>query len=267
MKKVLGVALGAGILLAACGSDGSPAANQKEVKFGEIMNKGKQVSFIVNNEDGLDKPSDDNKITKYIVSKNGKYTAYQSDRNTRFGEVKDKSFDEIVKMAKDQDKQFFDKEKNNEIYDLERFRDNFLEEFSGAKVERKIKRVNENVKELKKEKYKEPDTKDLKIEVETGDNNKEPKLERFYMGARYFKDDFDKSDTGKVKYMNTADELKNLNNTFTDGAYTMSEGDNTFAYLKNLDDNDNFLVTKVGEKAEKSVLDEPNSKYVKKVKE
>ena len=50
MKKVLGVALGAGILLTACGSNGSPAANEKEVETVVYGSDGEKITENKNQE-------------------------------------------------------------------------------------------------------------------------------------------------------------------------------------------------------------------------
>lgn len=111
MKKLLLISFSAVLLLSAC-SFGSSSSNKKEVKFGELMNNGKKVSFILKNKDEETAPDKDNPIVAYIFTDNGKSTTYD-DKNGKYEleDMKDKSRDEILKIAKKRDKDNFKEQK------------------------------------------------------------------------------------------------------------------------------------------------------------
>lgn len=93
------VTFSAGLLLSAC-SFSSDTSNKKEAKFGEMMNNGKRVSFVLKNKDEESTPDKDNPISDYIFTNDGKSTTYH-DSNGKYdlGDLKDKSQDEIFKNS------------------------------------------------------------------------------------------------------------------------------------------------------------------------
>ena len=154
MKKVLGIALGAGILLTACGSNGSPAANEKEVKFGEIMNKGKQISYYVKNYYGEQTPTKDSEIRYIIKTDNGKVTSYNVEDEITLKDIKDKSDKEIIDLAKKQDKEFMDRRKKEEkngikdSLDNDKKNYNFVDESTQKEYDEIVKKKMEEMREM-----------------------------------------------------------------------------------------------------------------------
>ncbi|MFI3133007.1 hypothetical protein QRX48_02740 [Staphylococcus warneri] len=56
-EKIATIEVGASLLLVACGGNGSSEANKKEFKFADMMNKGKAVTFkLDNNEEETSTP-------------------------------------------------------------------------------------------------------------------------------------------------------------------------------------------------------------------
>ena len=100
---------------------GSDASNKEEVKFGDLMNDGKHVTFKVNNnEEETYAPDKNNPIDTYIFTENGKVTAYNSDGDTKLEDMKDKSYDEILKLQKKQDKEYFNEQRKDNELDAEK---------------------------------------------------------------------------------------------------------------------------------------------------
>ncbi|OJH01853.1 hypothetical protein BL313_02315 [Staphylococcus hominis] len=270
MKKVLGVALGAGILLTACGSNGSPAANEKEVKFGEIMNKGKQISYKVKNYDGEQAPTKNSEIKYIIKTNNGKVTAYNVQDEIELKDIKDKSDKEIIDLAKKQDKKYMLNAKDETIGKIKdsiksiKDYDN-LDELDKDTKESYIEQLNDDekmLKELNNYKYSEPKERKLKIKaVEDGTGNYTDE-ERFFIVPH----DIEMSETGKAY-----NDYANTYTKFDSGAGTMKIYDTNYAFLERTEENSEdeqfFLVTPVSKKTEFSKLDKPNSKYVKAVDE
>lgn len=270
MKKLLLISFSAVLLLSAC-SFGSSSSNKKEVKFGELMNNGKKVSFILKNKDEETAPDKDNPIVAYIFTDNGKSTTYD-DKNGKYEleDMKDKSRDEILKIAKKRDKDNFKEQKKDikveaeEDYEIDEhnYKESVRNTGENSSVTKLQKgRFDDSKKaynDLKKLKYTEPKERKLKISIiEDGTGNNTEK-ERFYAFPRYFDFDLNKfvTDTKKINhYMYEMDEA-NKNITVYDDKY---------AYLSSSKKGSNgyYLATKVGKKSEKSALDEPDSKYVK----
>ncbi|WP_053040920.1 hypothetical protein [Staphylococcus haemolyticus] len=241
MKKVLGIALAAGLLLTACGSNGSPAAKEENVKFGEIMNKGKQVTYAIGtNKAETNAPNKFNPIYCYIFSDNGKITVYHSKKDVKLKDMKDKSYDDILKEAKKENKEHFEESKKDKINDLE--------------AEDADEKALNEVKNLK---YKEPKERDLKIDAFEDGTGNHTRKEKFYVTS----DGFD-----GTEYIN---DTKALNNYYyyimRSSADTINIYDKNYAYLDNGEYGRDrmYLITEVGKNTKSSELDEPDSKYVK----
>lgn len=272
MKKILGIALGAGILLTACGSNGSPAADQKEVKFGEMMNKGEQISYKVKNYDGEQAPTKNSEI-KYIIKTNkGKVTAYNVQDDIELKDIKDKSDKEIIDLAKKQDKKYMSQTKKGSIDKLEvniKTLKGYIKNGDGNSkdsYQEDLAKEEKMLKELKNYKYDEPKERELKIkavEDETGNNTA---MEKFYAVPH----DFDIS-TYKSKSDVAYDDKSHTYLSYDRGEGTMKIYDQNYAFLSDSDnegdDEKDFLITPVSDKTEFSKLDEPDSKYVKAVDE
>lgn len=278
MKKLLMISFSAGLLLSAC-SFGSDASNKEEVKFGDLMNKGKHVTFKVNNnEEETYAPDKNSPIDTYIFTENGKVTAYNSDGDTKLEDMKDKSYDEILKTAKKQDKKYFNKQRKGNGHDAEidyekqktnyeEYKNNVRKYGSDLKKQQKgifdeSKKAYDKIKNMS---YEEPKKRDVKIKVVedgTGNNTEE---EKFYTTADGFDDD-----SGYIRFVH---DTKTLNSNYSfkmkNSGDTVKIYDDKYAYLDNDEDGDdrNYLVTKVGDKAKSSALDKPDSKNVKVEKE
>lgn len=177
MKKLLMISISAGLLLSAC-SFGSDASNKEEVKFGDLMNDGKHVTFKVNNnEEETYAPDKNNPIDTYIFTENGKVTAYNSDGDTKLKDMKDKSYDEILKTAKKQDKEYFNEQrKDNELdaekdYEIQKtnYEESVKNDGKNASVTKQQKGIFDDSKKtydkIKNMSYEEPEKRDVKIKV------------------------------------------------------------------------------------------------------
>lgn len=270
MKKLLLISFSAGLLLSAC-SFGSDASNQKEVKFGEVMNNGKKVTFLLKNKDEESTPDKDNPIVAYIFTDNGKSTTYNAnDGKYDLGDMKDKSQDEILKIAKKEDKETVERERKDVLGDARNDRDvqktNYDESIKNdgknASTTKQQKGVfedyNKKYKDLKNLKYTEPKERDLKIGVVEDGTGNDTEKERFYAFPRYIDDDSYEfvTDTKTINHY-----MYEMEGTHKD----MTVYDDKYAYLSSSDSGDDgyYLATKVGKKSEKSALDKPDSKYVK----
>lgn len=270
MKKLLMVTFSAGLLLSAC-SFGSDASNQKEVKFGETMNNGKKVTFLLKNKDEESTPDKDNPIVAYIFTDNGKSTTYNAnDGKYDLGDMKDKSQDEILKIAKKEDKETVERERKEYLGDARNEKDvqktNYEEsvklrgkDSSMTKQEKRILEDDEKIyNDLKNLKYTEPKERKLKIGVVEDGTGNDTEKERFYAFPRYIDDESYEfvTDTKTINHYMYEMEGTHKNMTVYDDKY---------AYLSSSDSGDDgyYLATKVGKKSEKSALDKPDSKYVK----
>src|SRR5699024_9789553 len=128
--KVFTFILSTSIILSAC--SGNSVGNKKEVKMGEMMNKGKHIFYVVSNQQdtkvdahgrfyeiGEDqdepmvgtKPSKDTYIDRIIETDNGEMKVYDAGLNETFDgdkdnefiklkDLKDKDDDEIIKWRR-----------------------------------------------------------------------------------------------------------------------------------------------------------------------
>ncbi|MEJ7437803.1 hypothetical protein [Staphylococcus warneri] len=271
MKKLLLISFSAGLLLSAC-SFGSDASNKKEAKFGEMMNDGKRVSFVLKNKDEESTPDKDNPIVDYIFTDNGKSTTYHdNDGKYELEDMKDKSQDEILKMAKKVDKESLEKEKKEYLGDARNDKDvqktNYEESIklrgkdsSITKQEKRMLESDEKIyNDLKNLKYTEPKERDLKIEVEEDGTGNDTEKEKFYAFPRYI-------DADSYKFVKDTKEINKVMMYEMEGTHkNITVYDDKYAYLSSSDSGDDryYLATKVGKKSEKSALDKPDSKYVK----
>ncbi|MBX7841511.1 hypothetical protein K5B73_11770 [Staphylococcus warneri] len=271
MKKLLMVTFSAGLLLSAC-SFGSDVSNQKEVKFGEMMNKGKHVSFILKNKDDESTPDKDNPIVDYIFTDNGKSTTYHdNDGKYELEDMKDKSQDEILKMAKKVDKESLEREKKEYLGDARNDKDvqktNYEESIklrgkdsSITKQEKRMLESDEKIyNDLKNLKYTEPKERKLKIGVVEDGTGNDTEKEKFYAFPRYI-------DADSYKFVKDTKEINKVMMYEMEGTHkNITVYDDKYAYLSSSDSGDDryYLATKVGKKSEESALDKPDSKYVK----
>lgn len=277
MKKLLLISFSAGLLISAC-SFGGDASNKEEVKFGDLMNKGKHVTFKVdNNEEETYAPDKNNPIDTYIFTENGKVTAYNSDGDTKLEDMKDKSYDEILKTAKKQDKKYFKEQKKDnkveaeEDYEIDEY--NYKESVKNTGKNSSVTKLQKGrfddskkaYDKIKNMSYEEPKKRDVKIKVVEDGTGNNTKKEKFYTTADGFDDDL-----GYIRFIH---DTKTLNSNYSykmkNSGDTVKIYDDKYAYLDNDEDGDDrkYLVTKVGDKAKSSALDKPDSKNVKVEKE
>lgn len=269
MKKLLMVTFSAGLLLSAC-SFGSDASNKKEAKFGEMMNNGKRVSFVLKNKDEESTPDKDNPIVAYIFTNNGKSTTYDAqDGNYDLGDMKDKSQDEILKIAKKQDKENIKKQRKEYLGDARNDKDvqktNYEEsvklrgkDSSITKQEKRMLESDEKTyNDLKDLKYTEPKERDLKIGVVEDGTGNDTEKEQFYAFPRYIDDE-------SYEFVTDTKTINHYMYEMNEANKNMTVYDDKYAYLSssNTGEDRYYLATKVGKKSEKSALDKPDSKYV-----
>ncbi|MFI8628618.1 hypothetical protein ACIGA4_11880 [Staphylococcus capitis] len=270
MKKVLGLILGTGVLLAACGSNGSPEANKKEVSFGEIMNKGEQISYEIRNYEGELVPTKNSAVSSIIKTDNGKVTAYNVEDDIELKDLKDKSKKEIIDLAKKQDKKYMLRSKNDNIaqlkYNIKTVKNDIEGEVKEKEEgEKEIEDYEKMIKELNNYEYKNPKERKLKIEAVEDNTGNNTSLEEIFSAPQTF--DIDNS------YNEAYDDGSTTYSSYDKGNETMKIYDKNYAYLSDSDNEEEdddedesekyFLVTPVSDKTEYSKLDKPDSKNVK----
>ncbi|WP_204258797.1 MULTISPECIES: hypothetical protein [unclassified Mammaliicoccus] len=301
MKKILTVIGLLVFTLAGCGK----ATEEKEVKFSDVMNDKKEtISYLVeNSSDDSAELGKDSKITKFIVSKDGKIAVYSdySDEDsdsyeyaTDVGKMikmdDDKKLDYIKKMDKKSfnvEKDYKIKETKDKIESVEDSLDNAKKrakeddydperyEIEGVpEVEFYSKQLTNLTKELKKIsniKYKEPTFNKLKINITTDGSGNNTKSEFINIGSQTFDED---SKNGIYRY--SKESSKNYGVNLSNVVSPTEIYDKKIAGLSNIDlieeDNDydepayrdyEYLITEVGDKTQKFKLDQPDDKGVK----
>ncbi|MDZ5123593.1 hypothetical protein [Staphylococcus epidermidis] len=263
MKKLilLMVPVATILLLVGCGN----ASNKKNVKFGDIMNGDKKVSLILSSTGEGSKPSKDDAVDTFVVTENGKVTSYTSKASYYLEDLKGKSEEEIINIAKKQDKEYFKQEKASSLDSL-KLDLSFAKEGDDVDKE-EVEEKEKSIKEIENTKYTKPSPRKLEIAVTTDGSGNKTKREEFYIQGREFTDTkYESSPKSPIKYENNKD-IKDKSVAVDSGAPTTKIYNNNYAYLKNSEESDEntkyYLITKVGDKTEKSELDQPDSKYVK----
>lgn len=281
MKKELLIGMvGTTLLLGACGNstensdneknkDAKKVEEKKEVAFGELFNNGKRITYKLENDDEQEHLTKNSDVTDYYVTDNGKITSYKA-YDTTLKELNGKSDSEIIEMAKEQDKKYFEKSKKDTIEGLESNiemakknlkTDEALGIYDEEHEKNKDSITNnqKNIEVVQKTKYEKPKERKVKIkavEDETGNYTDE---ERFFIVAHKF--DYP-DDDNKIKFVNDDDELSKYYIAFKKSAPTIKIYDDNYAFLMN--EQDKYLATKVSDKAKVSTLDKLKSKYVTK---
>lgn len=283
MKKELLIGMvGTTLLLGACGngSTGNSSAEKKDVTFGEIMNKGKKVSFLVKNEDDEEyssessdsgTPTKDSIIEEYIFTDDGKQTIYRGNEETTLGDLKDKSDNEILKIAKKENEDLFNDWKETKIesieYDLndvsgeiesmnEDGDDQSTPYYKGKQSA--LNNLKKEKKEVENKKYTQPKERPVKIKVETDGSGNKTANEHFFIQTDYDEDG----------YKEDSDEIKKIYTQFSLESFPVEIYDDSYGWVgQTSEDGDGEnLVTKVGKKVKQVKLDQPDSKYVKEAK-
>lgn len=264
--KILGLVFSSSIILAAC--DGNPEASKKEVQFGEMMNHGKKVSFMINNQDDdINHPTKDSYITSYIFSDKGNVTVYNGDSTSKLSDVQEKSTKDILKQAKEEDKEYFKDSKKGNKNDLEDYIEQNKSIINSEHEEQDLKdrrtKENENYKndisKLEKIEYKKPKERDLKIKVNEDETGNHASEERMYVSGNEF-NEIKRQNDNKIEYINKPEELNNLYYEFDQQGNPEEVYDNRYAYLT--DGEGLTLATKVSDKVEKTSFDKPDSDFI-----
>lgn len=266
------VILGTSLLLSACSSNGSSEANKEKVEFANVMSKGKQVTFRVDaNEEETYAPNKDNPIDAYIFSDNGKVTVYNATDDTKLKDMKDKSYDDILELAKKQDKKRFENNKSDNEKDIENvldtdksnYEDSIRTRGKKSEITKDYKKMMETTQKkyekYKNLKYEEPKQRDLKIGVVEDGSGNDTKEERFYTTPDGF-------DGQEDEFIHDPEKLnKDYKYVMRSSGEIVEIYDDKYAYLDTDQEGEDrsYLVTKVGDKAKESALDKPDNKNVK----
>lgn len=266
------VILGTSLLLSACSSNGSSEANKEKVEFANVMSKGKQVTFRVDaNEEETYAPNKDNPIDAYIFSDNGKVTVYNATDDTKLKDMKDKSYDDILELAKKQDKKRFENNKSDNEKDIENvldtdksnYEDSIRTRGKKSEITKDYKKMMETTQKkyekYKNLKYEEPKQRDLKIGVVEDGSGNDTKEERFYTTPDGF-------DGQEDEFIHNPEKLnKDYKYVMRSSGEIVEIYDDKYAYLDTDQEGEDrsYLVTKVGDKAKESALDKPDNKNVK----
>ncbi|OHQ86452.1 hypothetical protein HMPREF2739_04855 [Staphylococcus sp. HMSC074F11] len=266
------VILGTSLLLSACSSNGSSEANKEKVEFANVMSKGKQVTFRVDaNEEETYAPNKDNPIDAYIFSDNGKVTVYNATDDTKLKDMKDKSYDDILELAKKQDKKRFENNKSDNEKDIENvldtdksnYEDSIRTRGKKSEITKDYKKMMETTQKkyekYKNLKYEEPKQRDLKIGVVEDGSGNDTKEERFYTTPDGF-------DGQEDEFIHDPEKLnKDYKYVMRSSGEIVEIYDDKYVYLDTDQEGEDrsYLVTKVGDKAKESALDKPDNKNVK----
>ncbi|MDT0758504.1 hypothetical protein [Staphylococcus epidermidis] len=264
--------MGTSLLLSACSSNGSSEANKEKVEFANVMSKGKQVTFRVDaNEEETYAPNKDNPIDAYIFSDNGKVTVYNATDDTKLKDMKDKSYDDILELAKKQDKKRFENNKSDNEKDIENvldtdksnYEDSIRTRGKKSEITKDYKKMMETTQKkyekYKNLKYEEPKQRDLKIGVVEDGSGNDTKEERFYTTPDGF-------DGQEDEFIHDPEKLnKDYKYVMRSSGEIVEIYDDKYAYLDTDQEGEDrsYLVTKVGDKAKESALDKPDNKNVK----
>lgn len=283
MKKILTAIIVMVFALAGCGK----ATNEKEVKFSDVMNDKKEtISYVVTvNSDDSPSIGKNSDILQYIISKEGKVKVYNSN-DDNLGKISKMSDDEKIKYIKKSDKKYFEDSKSTMLFGL---KDKLVQAEKDLKTSiengnsehtveesntttmrehytRKIKSLKKSINKVENTNYKKPTSENLVIEVstdETGNNTKEEFINIEPHG-------FAGGDEGKYIDSKKSANPKEYGEYFTNVVSPIEIYDTKVAGIGNIDyvDSDDYsdykyLVTEVGDKTEKFVLDQPDDKGVK----
>ncbi len=264
-KELLIGMVGTTLLLGACsnGSTGNSSAEKKDVTFGEILNEGKKISYVVQNDEDSEeyKPTKDSIVYSYIFTDDGKQTIYKGADETTLKDLKDKSDKEILDIAKKEEKKAFKDAKERDIASQERDvneLDQKIEHFKAEgddtkRFEELLREDKDELEDIKNTEYKAPQERPVKIKVNTDGSGNNTADEWFFIQPNY-------DESG---YKNSKDDLKNIYSSYSLEQAPVKIYEDNYGWLGQNSDDPKFLITKVGEKVENINLDKPDSKYVK----
>ncbi|MFF0676798.1 hypothetical protein ACFYSI_12825 [Staphylococcus xylosus] len=152
MKKLVGVILSMSFLLGACGHE-----ERKPAEFGKTISKGEHILLITDSKDKDIKENE--KINQVAHVKDGNIRYYKMNSNLRLKGLNDKKDDDLLKLAKKEDKEEFEESK-----EMFRSSENLLAikaKRDGKSDEKFIERID-NVDSMS---YKSPESHKLNIET------------------------------------------------------------------------------------------------------
>lgn len=292
-KSIIGIAA-ISLLLVGCSNS---EAKKDKVKMGQVMQDGhKTISYIVDGDEDNHNLTKNSKLDRYIISENGKITVYNDTGDTKLGKIAQMNEDKLEDYIKDQDKKYFEDEKDQNIQDqkdeYKKYKDNkesmedayndykqmdsdekkhflHINEVSEKDMVDQIAKNNKadkynqkQMKKLKAKKYEAPKPRDLKIKVKTDDSGNNTKEESINLGSAYF--------DSPGKYESDKDARKNymaFSNVQTatdiyDKRY-VGISDMEYADDNGYEDDYSYLITEGGKKSEGGILDSPKDKKVK----
>ncbi|MDU9350480.1 hypothetical protein [Staphylococcus ureilyticus] len=114
MKKLIVSSLALSLLLVGCNNDEKKQTDSKPIKFGETLNEGTHFLSLYSSDDKNIKAKD--KIERLAYIDEGKVTTYNVDAsNLTLNKIADKSDEELLKIAKKEDKHTFNKQLESSI--------------------------------------------------------------------------------------------------------------------------------------------------------
>ncbi|WP_113589606.1 hypothetical protein [Staphylococcus aureus] len=230
MKKLAVSSLALSLLLVGCSNEEAEQKDSKPVEFGKTLNEDTHfLSLYTSNHKNI-KATD--KIERLAYINEGKVTTYNVDAsNLTLNKIANKSDEELLKIAKKEDKHAFNRQLEDTIEAEKAFVNYNIKEKS------KIEEYKEKLRDVENIKYIKPKTHDLKftINVENKKANKEtielshtPTL-YFHMDQRKYEKDLN---TFIWEWFNqTIDTKKIGDNRFSGLQYEMkSKKDDTLYY-------------------------------------
>lgn len=293
--KSMIVIFGTTIFLASCSSEGkdSKESNSEKIKMGNILNSNNEhISYILRDDNPIEKNTT---IDYYVLSKNGKAKIYDGTGDTTLGDISKMNNKDIKDRMKKEDKEWFKKDKKDTLQTLKEGTDKVSEikkGFTGDKEDTQAKKAYEYTKDyidehgnvpqkgidkIEKVKYKAPKSQNIKLAIETdGSGNKSDSQEFKYKAHGFTIDSIDEAkdpdsqeyyftDSLVTKTASFVDDLS-LTKRYEDTVAVTDIYDKKYAGLSSIDEDDedevNYFITEVGDKAEEVELDSPKDKYI-----
>lgn len=159
MKKFFVIILGMFLLLGGCGHE-----ERKPAEFGKTISKGEHMLLITDNKNKDIKENE--KIDQIARVKDGYVSYYNMNSNIKLKDIKDKKDNELLKLAKKEDKKAFDESKESFRFDRN------LLALKAKEDGKSDEKFIEQIDNADKVSYKSPENNKLKIE--TVIKNKKP---------------------------------------------------------------------------------------------
>jgi len=247
MKKIISIIIVLSLVLGACSFGKKP--ERKSAEFGETISSGKHFLFITESKSKNIKASD--KIKKIAYVNNAKIKYYNlNESSVKLKDITDKDNEELLKLAKKEDKNRF---KTDKAQAIEQNKINFVTLEKDDPEYRKAERTEKNLENLS---YIKP--KSHKLKLETTIENGKPSME--LLTAQY---------TPSIMFNYTQDKYSKDKNEWHDDIYNQEVAakeinDKRYSGLQNkiqIDDKDelyNKVLIKLNDKQSKIKFDKPN---------